>query len=50
MTVSRVATAYPAKRVFSDKAVAIHEILNIQMTIGLVGQAWLVEEYLIHNL
>jgi hypothetical protein len=36
--------------VFSDKAVAIHEILNVWMTNGLVGQAWLAGEYLIHNL
>jgi hypothetical protein len=50
MTVSRVTTAYPAKRVFSDKAVAICEILNIWMTNGLVGQAWPAGEHLIHNL
>jgi hypothetical protein len=36
--------------VFSDKAVANREILNICVTNGLVGQAWLAEEHLIHNL
>jgi hypothetical protein len=36
--------------IFSDKAVAIREILNVQMTNGLVGQAWLAGKHLIHNL
>jgi hypothetical protein len=36
--------------VFSDKAAAICEVLNVQMTNGLVGQAWPAGEYLIHNL
>jgi hypothetical protein len=33
-----------------DKAVAIHEILNIWMINGLVGQVWWAEGHLIHNL
>jgi hypothetical protein len=33
-----------------DKAVAIHEILKVQMTNGLVGQVWPAGENLIHNL
>jgi hypothetical protein len=45
-----VTTAYLAKRVFLDKAVAIREILNVQMTNGLVGQVWPAGEHLIHNL
>jgi hypothetical protein len=50
MIVSRISTAYLASRVFLDKALAIHEVLNVRMINGLVGHAWLVEEYLIHNL
>jgi hypothetical protein len=33
-----------------DKAVAICEILNIQMTNRWVSQVWLAGEHLIHNL
>jgi hypothetical protein len=50
MIVSRVTTAYLARHIFLDKALAIHEVLNVRMINGLVGLAWLVEEYVIHNL
>jgi hypothetical protein len=36
--------------VFSYKAVAICQTLNVRMTYGLAGQAWLAGEYLIYNL
>jgi hypothetical protein len=36
--------------VFSDKAVAIRETLNIHMANGLVSQDWPAGEHLIHNL
>jgi hypothetical protein len=47
---SRVTTAQLAKRVPSDKAAAICEILNIWITNSPVSQVWPAGEHLIHNL
>jgi hypothetical protein len=46
MTASRVPTTCSVL----DKAGIIHEIHNVRITSGLVGQVWLVGEHLIHNL
>jgi hypothetical protein len=50
VTLSRVTAVYLAKTCpIPDKAAAIYEILNIQMTNWLVSQVWLAGEHLIHN-